>query len=58
MIIIGAGSYFLGVRIPVDPLVASGSWLRSEHDVATLKRLAEEEAAKDALQRARRRKQP
>jgi len=57
VIIIDADSYFLGIPIPSDPLLSSGSWLEDAEDVKELKRAAEERAGEDARSRAKRRKQ-
>jgi hypothetical protein len=57
VIIIDADSYFLGIPVPSDPLLSSGSWLKDARDVKELKRALEEEAGEDARNRARRRKQ-
>lgn len=57
VIIIDANSYFLGIPIPSDPLLSSGSWLKDKREVPKLKRVAEAEASEDARSRATRRKQ-
>jgi bifunctional DNA-binding transcriptional regulator/antitoxin component of YhaV-PrlF toxin-antitoxin module len=57
VVIINADSYFLGIPIPRDPLMSSGSWLKRAEDVKELKRTAEEKAREDAVGRANRRKQ-
>jgi hypothetical protein len=57
VIIIDANSYFLGIPIPSDPLLSSGSWLKEDRDVKELKRAAEDGAGEDARNRATRRKQ-
>jgi len=57
VIIIEADSYFLGIPVPSDPLISSGSWLRDARDVEGLKRAAEERAGEDARDRAKRRRQ-
>jgi len=57
VVIIDANSYFLGIPIPSDPLMSSGSWLKEDLDVKELKRVAEDGAGEDARSRAARRKQ-
>ena len=57
VVIIDAGSHFFGIPIPPDPLQASASWLKSHEDVPTLKKRAQEGARRDAIDRAKRRKQ-
>ncbi|MGI0079726.1 MAG: VapB-type antitoxin [Nitrososphaerales archaeon] len=57
VVIIDAKSYFLGITIPKDPLQYSGSWLTSNEGNDALRKIAEEEAMKDAVNRAKRRKQ-
>jgi hypothetical protein len=57
VIIIDANSYFLGIPIPSDPVLSSGSWLKEGRDVKELKRAAEDSAGEDARDRATRRKQ-
>ena len=57
VVIIDAGAYFLGIPIPRDPVQVSGSWLKTKDDVAALKRTAEAEVLKDAVSRAKRRRQ-
>jgi hypothetical protein len=57
VIIIDANSYFLGIPIPPDPLMSSGSWLEDSRGIKELKRAAEENAGKDARSRAKRRTQ-
>ncbi|ADN50713.1 hypothetical protein [Vulcanisaeta distributa] len=54
VIIIDVGEYFIGIPIPKDPLTATSGIIKSEKSVGELKKEAEEEAAKDALERARR----
>jgi len=57
VIIIDANSYFLGIPIPSDPLLSSGSWLADARDFKGMKRAAEVRAGEDATSRAKRRKQ-
>lgn len=57
VVIINADSYFLGIPIPPDPLMSSGSWLKQSQDIKELKQIAEEKAREDAVRRAKRRKQ-
>ena len=57
VVIINAQTFFLGIPIGPDPLSASGSWVKSPESVKQLKAIAEEEAVKDAIGRARRRRQ-
>jgi len=55
--VIPAGSFFIVVPIPHKPVLASGSWLKTRRDRKGLKVLAEKAAHRDAVQRARRRRQ-
>ena len=57
VVIIDANSYFLGIPIPSDPLLSSGSWLKEDRGVKELKQIAEDSAREDARSRAKRRKQ-
>lgn len=57
VVIIDAETYFLGIPILKNPMQASGSWMKTKESLGTLKKLAEEEASKDAIARARRHKQ-
>ena len=54
VIIIDVGEYFIGIPIPKDPLAATSGIIKSEKSIEELKKEAEEEAARDALERARR----
>ena len=54
MVIIDFGEYFIGIPIPKDPLATTSGIIRSGESIEELKRKAEEDAAKDALERARR----
>ena len=55
--LIPAGPFLIIVPIPSQPLVASSSWLRIKLSNKELKALAEKQARKDAVKRARRRGQ-
>jgi len=55
--IIPAGPFLIVVPLPASPLATSGSWLESKLDRKALKDLAEKSARKDALRRAKRRRQ-
>jgi bifunctional DNA-binding transcriptional regulator/antitoxin component of YhaV-PrlF toxin-antitoxin module len=55
--LIPAGSFLIVVPIPSQPLVASASWLHTKLSNKELKALAEKQARKDAVKRARRRRQ-
>ena len=48
VIIIDASSYFVGIPIPSDPLLSSGSWLEEARDARELEGAAEERAGEDA----------
>ena len=54
VVIIDFGEYFIGIPIPKDPLSATSGVIRSGESIEELKRKAEENTAKDALERARR----
>jgi len=54
VIIIDVGEYFIGIPIPKDPLAATSGIIRSEKSIEELKKEAEEDALRDALERARR----
>lgn len=54
--LIPAGPFLIVVPIPRQPLEASGSWLHTKLSSKELKALAEKQARKDAVRRARRRK--
>ncbi len=56
-IIIPAGSFFVVVPIPKEPLEVARQWLSSDRDRRDLKELAEDAAMEDALKRAEKRKQ-
>ena len=55
--LIPAGPFLIIVPLPTQPLEASGGWLRTKRSRKELKALAEKQARKDAVKRARRRKQ-
>lgn len=55
--VIPAGSFFIVVPIPSEPLKVAGGWLKTKRDRRELKALAEKAARKDAVERARRRRQ-
>ena len=55
--VIPAGSFFIFIPIPSEPLEVSGGWLKTRSERGKLKALAEKAARKDATERARRRKQ-
>ncbi len=57
VVIIDVDSYFLGIPIPPDPLSTSGGWMKARERNGKLGALAEENAARDAVSGARRRKQ-
>ncbi len=57
VVIIDAETYFLGIPIERNPVPASGSWMKTTRDVQSLKKIAEYEASKDALARAKHHKQ-
>lgn len=54
VVIIDADTYFLGIPIQKDPMRASGSWMKTKESLEILKKVAEEEASKDATARAKR----
>jgi bifunctional DNA-binding transcriptional regulator/antitoxin component of YhaV-PrlF toxin-antitoxin module len=55
--IIPAGPFLVIVPLPSKPLEISSKWLHTKLSAKELKDLAERRARKDAVQRARRRKQ-
>jgi hypothetical protein len=57
VVIIDAETYFLGIPIERSPIQASGSWMKTKETVRSLKKIAEDEASRDAIARAKRRKQ-
>lgn len=56
-VVIPAGSFVVVIPLPEEPVKHAGSWLSSTKSRNHLKRIAEEQARKDATKRARRRKQ-
>lgn len=55
--LIPAGSFMIIIPLPQHPLEASGGWIRTKLSRKELKGLAENAARKDAVKRAKRRKQ-
>ena len=55
--LIPAGLFMIIVPLPIRPVEASGGWLGTRHSRKELKALAERQAGKDAVKRAKRRKQ-
>ena len=55
--VIPAGSFFVVVPLIGDPYKYASSWLPAEDEAKKLKEIAERSAAKDALARAKRRRQ-
>jgi virulence-associated protein VagC len=55
--VIPAGSFLVIIPIPRQPLEASASWLQTKLGRKELKALAEKQARRDAVKKARRRKQ-
>jgi hypothetical protein len=55
--LIPAGPFMIIIPLPTRPVDASGDWLRTKLSRKDLKALAEKEARKDAVKRAKRRKQ-
>jgi hypothetical protein len=55
--LIPAGPFLIIIPLPTHPVEASGGWLRTKLSRKELKALAEKQARKDAVKRARRRKQ-
>ena len=56
-IIIPAGSFFVTIPLPKAPEKEAEKWLSTNKDHRELKNLAEESAAQDAVNRAKRRHQ-
>jgi len=54
--LIPAGPFLIIVPLPTQPLEASGGWLQTKLSRKELKALAEKQARRDAVKRARRRK--
>jgi len=55
--LIPAGPFMIIIPLPTRPVEASGNWLRTNRSRKELKVLAEKAARKDAVKRAKRRKQ-
>jgi len=55
--LIPAGSFMIIIPLPTRPIEASGGWLQTKLSRKELKSLAERQARKDAVKRAKRRKQ-
>ena len=55
--LIPAGPFMIIIPLPTRPLEASGNWLRTKRTRKELKTLTEKAARKDAVKRAKRRKQ-
>ncbi|ADX81992.1 hypothetical protein [Saccharolobus islandicus] len=51
VIIIEAGTFFVGIPIPKDPLAETYGIIKTELSVKELKEIAEKEAERDALGR-------
>jgi hypothetical protein len=56
-VVIPAGSFVVVIPLPEEPVKHAGSWLPSMKSRKDLKKMAEEQARKDAAKRARRRRQ-
>ena len=57
VVAIPAGSFLILIPVPAKPREAAKSWLKSEKSVRKLRELAEREARREAVERARRRGQ-
>lgn len=55
--LIPAGPFIIIIPLPTHPVEPSRSWFRTKHSREELKALAEKRARKDAVKRAKRRKQ-
>jgi len=55
--LIPAGPFMIIIPLPSHPVEASGGWLRTKRSINDLKSLAEKQAHRDAVKRAKRRKQ-
>ena len=55
--LIPAGPFMIIIPLPTRPVEASSDWLRTKLSRKDLKALAEKQARKDAVKRAKRRKQ-
>lgn len=56
-VVIPAGSFVVVIPLPKEPLKKAASWLPSKHSRLDLKKKAEVLAQKDAVKRAKRRRQ-
>ncbi|MGC9105109.1 MAG: VapB-type antitoxin [Thermoprotei archaeon] len=54
VIIIGAGTFFIGIPVPKDPLAKTSGVIKTELSVKELKEIAEREAEKEAVERYKR----
>jgi bifunctional DNA-binding transcriptional regulator/antitoxin component of YhaV-PrlF toxin-antitoxin module len=57
-IVIPAGSFFITIPLPDDPLEASKDWLETDKTIIELEESAESHAMEDAASRHRRRNKP
>jgi len=55
--LIPAGTFMIIIPLPSRPVEVSGGWLRTRRSIKELKSLAEKQARRDAVKRAKRRKQ-
>jgi len=55
--LIPAGPFMIIIPLPSHPVEASGGWLQTKRSIKELKSLAEKQAHRDAVKRAKRRKQ-
>jgi hypothetical protein len=55
--IIPSGSFFMVIPLPAKPLEITGHWLGTKLERSALKAQAEKAAGRDAIKRAKRRKQ-
>lgn len=55
--LIPAGPFMIIIPLPTNSVAASGGWLRTKLSRKELKASAEKQARKDAIKRAKRRKQ-
>lgn len=55
--VIPAGTFFIVVPVPNNPLESSGRWLDSKRTRRSLKAVAEKAAHQDAVKREKKRKQ-
>ncbi len=54
VIIIDAGTFFIGIPVPKDPLAETSGIIKTELGVKELKEIAEREAEKEAVERYKR----